>query len=46
MRSFPGSLRLRKGTVVFDLDSGAVQKIIVLQYNPGTLTRALHGQVV
>lgn len=47
MSSFPGSPRLVKGGIVLvDLDSGAVQKIIVLQYNPDTLTRSLQPQGV
>jgi hypothetical protein len=45
--SFPGSPRLVKGGIVLvDPDSGAVQKIIVLQYNPDTLTRTLQPQAV
>src|SRR5438045_6191550 len=41
------SLRLVKGGIVLvDPDSGAVQKIIVLQYNPDTLTRTLQPQAV
>ena len=40
------SLRLVKGGIVLvDPDSEAVQKIIVLQYNPDTLTHALQPQV-
>ena len=47
MSSFPGSPRLVKGGIVLvDPDSGAVQKIIVLQYNPDTLTRTLQPQAV
>lgn len=39
------SLRLVKGGIVLvDPDSGLVQKIIVLQYNPDTLTRRLRGE--
>lgn len=46
MSAFPNSPRLVKGGVVLvDPDSGAVQKIIVLQYNPDTLTRALQSRV-
>ena len=42
MSGFPNSPRLIKGGIVLvDPDSGAVQKIIVLQYNPDTLTRTL-----
>ena len=44
---FPGSPRLTKGGIVLvDPDSGVVQKIIVLQYNPDTLTRTLQPQTV
>jgi hypothetical protein len=44
---FPGSPRLTKGGIVLvDPDSGVVQKIIVLQYNPDTLTRTLQPQAV
>jgi hypothetical protein len=47
MSSFPNSPRLVKGGLVLvDSDSGAVQKIIVLQYNPDTLTRTLQPQTV
>ncbi len=47
MSAFPNSPRLVKGGVVLvDPDSGAVQKIIVLQYNPDTLTRTLQPQAV
>jgi hypothetical protein len=42
MSSFPNSPRLLKGGVaLLDPDSGAVQRIIILQYNPDTLTRSL-----
>jgi len=45
MSSFPNSPRLLKGGIVLiDLDSGVVQKIIVLQYNPDTLSRSLQPQ--
>jgi hypothetical protein len=45
MSAFPGSPRLLKGGLVLvDPESGAVQKIIVLQYNPDTLTRTLQPQ--
>lgn len=41
MSSFPNSPRLLKGGIVLlDPDSGAVQRIISLQYNPDTLTRS------
>ena len=47
MSGFPNSPRLVKGGIVLvDPDSGAVQKIIVLQYNPDTLTRTLAPQGV
>jgi hypothetical protein len=47
MSAFPNSPRLVKsGLVLVDSDSGAVQKIIVLQYNPNTLTRTLAPQGV
>ena len=42
MTSFPNSPRLLKGGVaLLDPDSGVVQRIIILQYNPDTLTRSL-----
>ena len=42
MSSFPGSPRLlRGGIVLIDPDTGVVQRIIALQYNPDTLTRSL-----
>ena len=42
MSTFPNSPRLIKGGIVLlDPDSGAVQRIITLQYNPDTLTRSL-----
>jgi hypothetical protein len=45
--SFPGSPRLLKGGIVLlDPTSGAVRRIIVLQYNPDTLTRTLQVQAV
>jgi hypothetical protein len=47
MSAFPNSPRLIKGGIVLvDPDSGAVQRIIVLQYNPDTLTRSLQPQGV
>jgi hypothetical protein len=40
--SFPGSFRLLKGGIVLtDPDTSAVQRIIVLQYNPDSLSRTL-----
>src|SRR5947209_19662469 len=47
MSTFPGSPHLLKGGIVLiDPDSGAVQRIITLQYNPDTLTRSLQVQGV
>lgn len=47
MSAFPGSPRLFKGGIVLiDPTSGVVQSIIVLQYNPDTLTRTLQVQSV
>jgi hypothetical protein len=45
MSAFPNSPRLLKGgLVLLDADSGAVQRVIALQYNPDTLTRSLQVQ--
>ena len=42
MSAFPGTPRILKGgLVLLDPRSGAVQRIITLQYNPDTLTRSL-----
>lgn len=47
MTTFPGAPRLiRGGIVLIDPDSGAVKRVIVLQYNPDTLTRTLLPQTV
>lgn len=47
MSPFPGSPRLLKGGIVLiDPDTSAVQRIIVLQYNPDTLSRALQVQAI
>ena len=47
MSSFPGSPKLLKGGLVLvDPVSGALQRVISLQYNPDTLTRTLAPQVV
>ena len=47
MSTFPNSPRLLKGGIVLiDPSSGAVQRIITLQYNPDTLTRTLVPQTV
>jgi hypothetical protein len=45
MSTFPGSPRLLKGGIVLlDPDSGAVRRIIALQYNPETVSRTLAPQ--
>ena len=47
MSDFPGSPKLLKGGIVLiDPDSGVVQRVIVLQYNPDTLSRTLQVQSV
>ncbi len=47
MTNFPGSPRLLKGGIVLiDPDTSAVQRIIVLQYNPDTLTRTLQPKTI
>ncbi|HJV61276.1 MAG TPA: hypothetical protein VJ743_10055 [Albitalea sp.] len=47
MSSFPGSPRLvRGGLVLVDPATGAVQRIIALQYNPDTLTRSFQIRAV
>ena len=47
MTTFPGSPRLLKGGIVLiDPTTGTVQRIIVLQYNPDTLSRTLQVQGV
>ena len=47
MTSFPRSPRVLKGGIVLiDPDTSAVKKIIVLQYNPDTVTRTLQVQAV
>jgi len=47
MTTFPNSPRVLKGGIVLlDPLSGAVQRIITLQYNPDTLTRSLQVQSV
>lgn len=46
MSTFPGSPQVLKGGIVLlDPESGAVQRIIVLQYNPETVSRTLAPQV-
>ncbi|GAC1424601.1 MAG: hypothetical protein NVSMB5_18690 [Candidatus Velthaea sp.] len=45
MSAFPGSPRLIKGGIVLlDPSTGAVRRVIVLQYNPDTLSRTLQVQ--
>ncbi len=45
MTTFPNSPRLLKGGIVLiDPETSAVQRMIVLQYNPDTLTRTLQVQ--
>jgi hypothetical protein len=45
MSTFPGSPQLLKGgLVLLDPESGAIQRIIVLQYNPETVSRTLAPQ--
>jgi hypothetical protein len=47
MSTFPNSPRLVKGGIVLvDPDSGAVQKIIAVQYNPNALSRTLQPQLL
>lgn len=47
MSSFPGSPRILKGGIVLiDPGTSAVRKIIVLQYNPDTVTRTLQVQAI
>jgi len=47
MTTFPGSPKLLKGGIVLiDPDSSAVKRIIVLQYNPDTLSRTLQVQSI
>jgi len=45
MSAFPGSPRvLRGGIVLVDLYSSAIQRVVVFQYNPDTMTRTLQVQ--
>jgi hypothetical protein len=45
MSTFPGSPRILKGGIVLiDPDSGAVLRVIALQYNPDSLSRTLQIQ--
>jgi hypothetical protein len=47
MTTFPNSPRLLKGGIVLiNPDTGAVNRIIVLQYNPDTLSRTLQVQSI
>jgi hypothetical protein len=47
MTTFPNSPRLVKGGIVLlDAESGAIQRVIVLQYNPDTLTRRFESKAV
>jgi hypothetical protein len=47
MTTFPGSPRLlRAGIVLLGPTSGAIQRVIVLQYNPSRLTRSLSAKSV
>jgi len=47
MNTFPGSPQLLKGgLILLDPESGAILRIIALQYNPETLTRSLQVQAV
>lgn len=47
MTTFPNSPRLIKGgLVLLDAETSAVQRVIVLQYNPDTLSRTLAPQTV
>lgn len=47
MTTFPGSPKLLKGGIVLvDPESGAVRKVITLQYNPETITRSFQVQAV
>ncbi len=47
MSSFPGSPRILKGGIVLiDAASGAVLRVIALQYNPDSLTRSLQVQAL
>jgi hypothetical protein len=45
MTTFPSSPRLiRGGIVLIDPETSAIQRIIVLQYNPDSITRSLQAQ--
>lgn len=47
MSAFPGSPRvLMGGIVLLDPQSTAVQRVVILQYNPETVTRSLQPQAI
>src|SRR5678815_2536284 len=47
MTTFPGSPRVLKGgLVLIDPETSAIQRVIVLQYNPDTLSRTLQPKTV
>jgi hypothetical protein len=47
MTTFPGSPAVLKGGIaLIDADSWTIQRVIVLQYNPDTLTRTLQPKTV
>lgn len=47
MSSFPGTPKtLQGGLVLLDPDTGQVRRVIVLQYNPDTLTRSFRPQAI
>jgi hypothetical protein len=47
MTTFPGSPRtVRGGLVMLDPQSGQVQRVVILQYTPDTLSRTLQAQAV
>lgn len=47
MTTFPGSPRLLKGGIVLlDPTSGAVRRIVALQYNPDSISRTLQVQAI
>ena len=47
MSTFPNSPRLLKGGIVLmDPDTGVIERVITLQYNPDTLTRTLQVQAI
>jgi hypothetical protein len=45
MSSFPGSPRLLKGAIVGVHPFNPLASVVVFQYNPDTLSRALQRQV-